>query len=113
MSGIMENNVVVLHNVNAFTGQYPPPPPAFKPVFGMSDPRCDEWDDKHLSVVFAIGNGAPGMGEWENAMSGLYYAGRIRSLSVSDVVVLNGRYYRCDSYGWSDLGTNPDIEVRL
>jgi len=110
MNGIMENNVVVLHNVNAF-GQYPPLPPAFRPVFGMSDPQCDEWNENDLHRVFAICNGAPGLTGWDAATSAVYYHGRVRSLSVSDVVILNGRYYRCDSYGWSDLGTSPDLTM--
>lgn len=98
MTGIMENNVVILHNVNAF-GENRHMDPAYVPVFGFSDARCDDWTKDNLEAVFAIGNGVAN-DEWSRGMVKDYYAQKIRSLSVSDVVVLNGVHYRCESAGW-------------
>ena len=107
MSGIYENNVVVLHNLNAF-GFDRSAEPKYEAVYAFSDPRCDEWTEADLGKVFAICNGAPGGSVWAHDHTEAYYGKQVRSLSVSDAVFLNGRYYRCDSYGWSDLGSTLD-----
>lgn len=109
MSSIFENNVVVLHNVNfPFNKQ-----PAYKPVFGCShhiwdetvpssDPNGENTTGLYLSMFFDLFNG---VGNYPLAED--YYAQAGRSLSVSDIVVINGHYYRCESVGWTYLGTSP------
>ena len=101
-----EANVVVLHNVNAF-GENRNAPPRYEEVFAFSDSRCDEWNGDHLEVVFSICNGAAEV-DWHAEWSAAYYDQKVRSLSVSDVVFINGTFYRCESVGWVTLPGKPD-----
>ena len=40
-----------------------------------------------------------------------YDAYKSRSISVSDVVELDGRYYYCDSFGWKDITDNINKSI--
>jgi hypothetical protein len=95
MASIFENNIVILHDN--------------KPVFAHSAEWLDHfWDmqtlDQGLAFLFAVFNGMmPG----EELLSQWYYESAKRSLSVGDVVVINGAAYKCEPIGWTpfDLST--------
>lgn len=107
MTGLYENNVVILHNVNAF-GAGPGAVPKYEPVFSFADDRADVWGEAHLEVVFAFANGMP-RDHWTEELASEYYRKGNRSLSVSDVVFLNGTFYLCDRFGWKNLGQQPPV----
>lgn len=95
-------NVVVLHNVNAF-GENRDAPAHYEEVFAFSDERAAAWNGDHLEVVFTFANGAAER-EWHAELQEAYYAREIRSLSVSDVVWINGTFYLCEKVGWKNIG---------
>lgn len=51
-------------------------------------------DDDALEYIFTLGNTNQDLRDANPEM---------RSISVSDVVELNGRYYYCDAFGWKDI----------
>jgi hypothetical protein len=73
------------------------------PVFAYT--IGDGLDVEHeLERAFRIGNGAPrGDGGFEVELSDAYYEGKNRSLSVGDVVVVDGVSYACQGSGWRRL----------
>jgi hypothetical protein len=36
---------------------------------------------------------------------------RLRSLSVNDVVIINGTYYQCASIGWNQISEQEFLEI--
>ncbi len=48
----------------------------------------------------------------EDALARAYRAGKNRSLSVGDVVVVDGVANTCDSFGWTPLDAVPDVDPR-
>ena len=52
--------------------------------------------------------------EW-NAGSGseceMFKRMRLRSLSVNDVVIINGTYYQCASMGWNQISEQEFLEI--
>lgn len=53
--------------------------------------------EDNLERVFAEWNAGSGM-ECE-----LFIKTRIRSLSVNDIVMVNGKYFQCLSFGWKEV----------
>lgn len=51
-------------------------------------------DDEALEYIFTLGNTNQDLRDANPEM---------RSISVSDVVELNGKYYYCDAFGWKDI----------
>lgn len=51
-------------------------------------------DDEALEYVFTLGNTNQDLRDANPEM---------RSISVSDIVELNGKYYYCDAFGWKDI----------
>lgn len=51
-------------------------------------------DDEVLEYIFTLGNTNQDLRDANPEM---------RSISVSDVVELNGKYYYCDAFGWKDI----------
>lgn len=58
-------------------------------------------DDSILETIFREGNTNQELRD-ENP--------NMRSVSVSDIVLLNGRYYYCDSFGWKDVTNRLEKE---
>ena len=57
----------------------------------------DEGVDRILEEVFGEWNHGSGM------ESELFMASKKRSLSVNDIVCVNGKYYQCESIGWNEV----------
>ena len=57
----------------------------------------DHTDDDLLEMVFAQWNHGSGM-ECDQFISS-----KKRSLSVNDIVCVNGNYYQCASFGWNEV----------
>lgn len=53
--------------------------------------------EDNLERVFAEWNHGSGM------ESELFIGSKKRSLSVNDIVCVNGRCYQCDSFGWTEV----------
>lgn len=71
--------------------------------------ESDEDVDRILEVVFAEWNHGSGM------ESELFMSSRRRSLSVNDVVCVNGCYYQCASVGWNEVSMEfvNELEVMV
>lgn len=104
-------DVVVYHNVNAFTHN-PNAQPEYRRVFGFDTLHIGEWVDadtdphNYAERCFALFNGAPGTEG--HPMAEAYYAQGNRSLSVSDIVVVAGHVMRCDQFGFTELDAMPE-----
>lgn len=100
MTGLFENNVVVFHNINAF-GEHRDNAPIYKAVFAFEDPDFDDHHD--LAWVaercFVLFNGA----EPDHYLTTAYYGNKLRSLSVTDVLFINGSWWECNRFGWSEI----------
>lgn len=59
--------------------------------------ESDDTVDSILEVVFGMFNHGSGI------ESELFLNSKCRSLSVNDVVLLNGKYYLCESVGWKEV----------
>jgi hypothetical protein len=67
--------------------------------------ESEEGIDNLLERVFAEWNRGSGS-ECE-----LFLNNRCRSLSVNDVVVVNGRYYQCSFIGWNEISHQYLIDL--
>jgi hypothetical protein len=59
--------------------------------------ESDDSVDSILEVVFGMFN------HGSNSESELFLNSKCRSLSVNDVVGVNGKYYLCESFGWKEV----------
>ena len=59
--------------------------------------ESDDSVDCILEVVFGMFNHGSGI------ESELFLNSKCRSLSVNDIVLLNGKYYLCESIGWKEV----------
>lgn len=59
--------------------------------------ESDDSVDCILEVVFGMFNHGSGI------ESELFLNSKCRSLSVNDIVLLNGKYYLCESFGWKEV----------
>ena len=59
--------------------------------------ESDNSVDSILEVVFGMFNHGSGI------ESELFLNSKCRSLSVNDIVLLNGKYYLCESIGWKEV----------
>jgi len=57
----------------------------------------DDTVENILEVVFGMFN------HGSNSESELFLNSKCRSLSVNDIVLLNGKYYLCESIGWKEV----------
>ena len=57
----------------------------------------DHTDDDLLEMVFARWNHGSGM------ESEQFIGSKKRSLSVNDIVCVNGKYHQCASFGWNEV----------
>lgn len=63
-------------------------------------------DTEFLERVFAMFNDHPDPNfPGDAAHTSAWYDSGLRSLSVGDIVAINGRHYACDSHGWVPLRT--------
>lgn len=62
--------------------------------------ESDDSVESLLERVFGEWNGGSGM-ECE-----LFEKSKCRSLSVNDIVCINGQYFQCDSFGWSKVSVD-------
>lgn len=63
-------------------------------------------DAEFLERVFAMFNDHPDPNfSGDAAHTAAWYDSGLRSLSVGDVVAIDGRHYACDSHGWVPLRT--------
>jgi len=60
----------------------------------------EDSDATLLERVFAEWNGGSGM------ESEKFESSKVRSLSVGDIVAINGNYYQCKSFGWKHVDPN-------
>ena len=67
--------------------------------------ESDEGVDNLLERVFMEWNRGSGM------ESEMFLNSRCRSLSVNDVVVVNGRYYQCSFIGWNEVSNDYVMEL--
>lgn len=67
--------------------------------------ESDEGVDNLLERVFMEWNRGSG-GECE-----LFLSSRCRSLSVNDIVIVNGRCYQCSVIGWNEVSSAYVIEL--
>lgn len=67
-----------------------------------------EDDSDHAAILERV------FAEW-NAGSGsecaMFKRMRLRSLSVNDVVIVNGTYYQCASMGWNQISEQEFLEI--
>lgn len=67
-----------------------------------------EDDSDHAAILERV------FDEW-NAGSGsecaMFKRMRLRSLSVNDVVIINGTYYQCASIGWNQISEQEFLEI--
>jgi len=59
--------------------------------------NSDDSVDNILEIVFGMFN------HGSNSESELFLNSKCRSLSVNDIVLLNGKYYLCESFGWKEV----------
>lgn len=59
--------------------------------------ESDDTVENILEVVFGMFN------HGSNSESELFLNSKCRSLSVNDVVAVNGKYYLCESVGWKQV----------
>ena len=59
--------------------------------------NSDDTVENILEVVFGMFN------HGSNSESELFLNSKCRSLSVNDIVLLNGKYYLCESFGWKEV----------
>jgi len=59
--------------------------------------ESDDTVENILEVVFGMFN------HGSNSESELFLNSKCRSLSVNDVVAVNGKYYLCESFGWKQV----------
>lgn len=75
--------------------------------FNINDYECvletEKNDTDNLEDIFSIFNGIGDTVEWTRNFKG-------RSMSVSDIVELNGDFYYCDTIGWQKL---PAIKTSI
>lgn len=60
-----------------------------------SDNSCEDI----LEEMFAMFNNGSGV------ESDLFISSKCRSLSVNDIVCVNGKYHQCQSFGWQEVST--------
>lgn len=113
MTSIFENNVVVLHSLTMNGMNY-------KPVWSYSN---NVWDDvsectvgkdmvlMHLETFFTMMNDQGEDFDIDTVED--YYENAKRSLSVTDIIILNGTYYRVEPKGWTNLGSAPCLHYSL
>lgn len=59
--------------------------------------ESDDTVENILEVVFGMFN------HGSNSESELFLNSKCRSLSVNDIVLLNGKYHLCESFGWKEV----------
>ena len=67
--------------------------------------ESNEGIDNLLERVFAEWNSGSGM------ESEMFLSSRCRSLSVHDVVSVNGRYYQCSIIGWNEVSHEYVVDL--
>jgi len=87
-TSVMTNNIVNVIYPDEFTAGF----------IIKTDGEVDDHDI--LEMVFAQWNNGSGL------ESELFINSKIRSLSVNDIVCVNGRYYQCASFGWNEVTTD-------
>lgn len=85
MSYIPTNNLVHVIYPDEFTASF----------IIKTDGEVDPHDI--LEMVFAQWNNGSG------CESQLFINSKVRSLSVNDIVCVNGNYYQCASFGWNEV----------
>ena len=85
MSYIPTNNLVHVIYPDEFTASF----------IIKTDGEVDPHDI--LEMVFAQWNNGSG------CESQLFINSKVRSLSVNDIVCVNGRYWQCASFGWNEV----------
>lgn len=75
--------------------------------FNINDYECvletEKNDTDNLEDIYSIFNGIGDTAEWTRNFKG-------RSMSVSDIVELNGDFFYCDTIGWHKL---PAIKTSI
>jgi hypothetical protein len=59
--------------------------------------NSDDTVENILESIFGMFN------HGSNSESELFLNSKCRSLSVNDIVLLNGKYYLCESFGWKEV----------